>query len=243
MLQYDLQVEKREKTTRHGLRILRNNANVPCVAYGLNETNRIFSISTVELTKMFHIVGREKALLNIALGDDKFTAIVKELKRSPRTNKIIHMDFQIIHMNEKLKVDVPVILKGSAKGVKEGGILEQILRNIEIKCLPAKIPSHIEIDVTEFMIGHSVHVKELKIEDAEILTQKDEVIVTILAPKAVVEVAPVAVEETSAEPEVITEKKPTEEEAAAEAAKGKDAGKGKEAGKGKDDEKDKKDKK
>ena len=239
MLQYDLNVAKREKTNRHGLRTLRNSEMVPCVAYGHNETNRIFSISTVELKKLFHAVGREKALLNVAIDEDKFTAIIKEIKRSPRTNKIIHMDFQIIHADEKLKVDVPVLLKGSAIGVKEGGILEQILRNLEIKCLPAKIPSHIEIDVTDFHIGHSVHVKEIKVEGADILTHADEVIVTILAPKAVVEEAPKP-EEESKEPEVITEKKPTEEEAAEAAKAGKDAGKSKDAAKGKDDKKDKK---
>lgn len=226
MLQYDLQVAKREKTNRHGLRTLRNSEMIPCVAYGHNETNRIFSISVIELTKMFHAMGREKALLNVSVGDDKFTAVIKEIKRSPRTNKIIHMDFQIIHMDEKIKVDVPVILKGSAAGVKDGGILEQILRNIELKCLPAKIPSHIEIDITNFKIGDSAHVKDIKVEDAEILTHHDEVIVVVLAPKAVVEEAPKA-EEEAKEPEVITEKKPTEEEAA-EAAKGKE---------GKDDKK------
>ncbi|MDD3804042.1 MAG: 50S ribosomal protein L25 [bacterium] len=221
MLKYDLQVEKREKTNRHGLRTLRNSEMIPCVAYGHNETNRIFSISALELTKMFNAMGREKALLNVSAGDDKFTAVIKEIKRSPRTNKIIHMDFQIIHMDEKIKVDVPVILKGSAIGVKDGGILEQILRNIELKCLPANIPSHIEIDITNFKVGDSTHVKDIKVEGAEILTHAEEVIVVILAPKAVVEEAPKPAEEEAKEPEVITEKKPTEEEAA-EAAKGKD---------------------
>ncbi|MGE3062231.1 MAG: 50S ribosomal protein L25 [bacterium] len=222
MLQYDLQVEKREKTNRHGLRTLRNSEMIPCVAYGHKETNRIFSINSLELSKLFHVMGREKALLNISIDKDKFTAVIKEIKRSPRTNKIIHMDFQIIHMDEKIKVDVPVLLKGSAIGVKEGGILEQILRKIELKCLPAKIPSHIEIDITNFKIGDSVHVKEIKVEGAEILTHAEEVIVVILAPKVVVEEVAKPAEEEGKEPEVITEKKPTEEEAAAEAGKGKD---------------------
>ena len=236
MLKYDLQAAKREKTNKHGLRILRNSEMVPCVAYGHNETNKIFSISTLELTKLFHVIGNEKAILNISIGEDKFTSIIKEIKRSLRTNKIIHIDFQIIHTDEKIKVDVPVFIKGTAIGVKEGGILEQILRNIEIKCLPSKIPSQIEVDVTNFPIGHSVHVNEIKVENAEIITHSDKVILTILAPKTMIEEAPKP-EEESAEPEIITEKKPNEEDIP-ETTKS-----GKEAVKGKDDKKDKKEKK
>ena len=101
MLKYDLQVAKREKTNKHGLRILRNSEMVPCVAYGHNETNKIFSISTLELTKLFHVIGNEKAILNISIGEDKFTSIIKEIKRSLRTNKIIHIDFQIFTLMRK----------------------------------------------------------------------------------------------------------------------------------------------
>lgn len=235
MLQYDLQVEKREKGSRHHLRVLRRETFIPCIAYGHNESNRMFSIKESDLRKFFTVVGRDKALVNMVIDKDKFSAIIKEIKRSPRTNKIIHIDFQIIHLDEKLKVSIPVVLKGTAKGIKDGGIVEQILRNIEVKCLPAKIPSHIEIDITDLGIGEGVHVKEIIVEDAEMLSNLDEIIVTILAPKAVVEEV-AKPEDESKEPEVITEKKEVEEEA----TDGKKPEKKEEKKEKKDEKKDKK---
>ncbi|MEO0288814.1 MAG: 50S ribosomal protein L25 [candidate division WOR-3 bacterium] len=227
MLQYDLPVEKREKG-KHVLTLLRKNNKIPCVAYGHKEENRLFSVDEVELNKMFHAIGREKSLINIKMGKDNFLAIIKEIFRSPRTNKILHIDFQIIHKSEKLKLSVPIILKGSAKGVKEGGIVEHLLRDLEIKCLPADIPSHIEVDISELAIGDSIHVKDIKAERFEIVENPEEVVVTILAPKAYVEEAPKP-EEEAKEPELIREKKEEGEEEEEE--------------KGKEKEKEKKEKK
>ncbi|MEJ5307579.1 MAG: 50S ribosomal protein L25 [candidate division WOR-3 bacterium] len=227
MLQYDLPVEKREKG-KHVLTLLRKNNKIPCVAYGHKEENRLFSVDEIELNKMFHTIGREKSLINIKMGKDNFLAIIKEIFRSPRTNKILHIDFQIIHKSEKLKLSVPIILKGSAKGVKEGGIVEHLLRDLEIKCLPADIPSHIELDISELAIGDSIHVKDIKAEKFEIVENPEEVVVTILAPKAYVEETPKP-EEEAKEPELIREKKEENEEEEEE--------------KGKEKEKEKKEKK
>lgn len=220
MLQYDLPVEKREKG-KHILTLLRKNNKIPCVAYGHKEENRLFSVDEVELNKMFHAIGREKSLINIKMGKDNFLAIIKEIFRSPRTNKILHIDFQIIHKSEKLKLSVPIILKGSAKGVKEGGIVEHLLRDLEIKCLPADIPSHVEVDVSELGIGDSIHVKDIKAEKFEIVENPEEVVVTILAPKAYVEEAPKP-EEEAKEPELIREKKEESEEEEEEKGKEKE---------------------
>lgn len=220
MLQYDLPVEKREKG-KHVLTLLRKNNKIPCVAYGNKEENRLFSVDEVELNKMFHAIGREKSLINIKMGKDNFLAIIKEIFRSPRTNKILHIDFQIIHKSEKLKLSVPIVLKGSAKGVKEGGIVEHLLRDLEIKCLPADIPSHIEVDISELEIGDSIHVKDVKAEKFEIVENPEEVIVTILAPKAYVEEAPKP-EEEAKEPELIREKKEEGEEEEEKEEKGKE---------------------
>ncbi len=210
MLQYELLVSKREKG-KHNLKLLRNGKNIPCVAYGHGEKNRVFYVDEKELNKIFHQMGREKTLINIKLDDDDFLAVIKDIQRSPRTNKIIHIDFQIIHKNEKMKLKVPVLVKGTSKGVIAGGILEHILRDIEIKCLPKDIPSHIEVDITDLEIGDSIHVKDLKIEKYDILDNPEEVILTVLAPKAFVEETPKPEEETK-EPEVIREKKEEEEE-------------------------------
>lgn len=211
MLQYELPVSRREKG-KHNLKLLRNGKNIPCVAYGHGEKNRVFYVDEKELNRMFHQMGREKTLINIKLDDDDFLAVIKDIQRSPRTNKIIHIDFQIIHKDEKMKLKVPVVVKGTSKGVMAGGILEHILRDIEIKCLPKDIPSHIEVDITDLEIGDSVHIKDLKTEKYDIVENPEEVILTILAPKAYVEETPKPEEEEAKEPEVIREKKEEEEE-------------------------------
>jgi len=219
MLQYELPIQKREKQSRHFLRTARANNLIPCIAYGHNENNRMFSITETDLVKLIHTIGRENALINLNLDGDAFSVIIKDVARNPRTNKIIHIDFQIIHADEKIKVEVPIKLNGTAPGIKEGGMLEQILREIEIKCLPAKIPSHYDVDISKLSIGHSIHVRDIKLEDAELVTHGEEVIVTILAPRTQEEETTKAPEEESKEPEVITERKKEDEEPAAETKK------------------------
>ncbi|MCL4244199.1 MAG: 50S ribosomal protein L25 [Candidatus Dadabacteria bacterium] len=100
------------------------------------------------------------------------------------TNKPLHFDFHALDVNKRITVNVPVKISGKAKGVKEGGILEEILREIPVECLPKDIPNSFEVDVTDLEVGHSIHVETLKTSDAiTILKDDSEAIVTILAPK------------------------------------------------------------
>jgi large subunit ribosomal protein L25 len=119
---------------------------------------------------------------------------------------------QHISLTEKVTVDVPLVVVGVPIGVKDfGGILEHVLREVEVECLPTEIPPKIEVDVTSLKIGDSVHVGDLLVENITILTDKDRSVVTVVPP-AVEEVpVEVAAPEAAAEPELIGREKETEE--------------------------------
>jgi large subunit ribosomal protein L25 len=131
-------------------------------------------------------------------------------------SELLHADFFEVSLTEKVKVNVHIIPTGESVGVKrDGGILQNLLREIEIECLPDKMPGHVKIDISGLEIGQSLHVGDLNLgEDIKVLTDSGEVIVNVIAP-AVEEVAPVAeaaAPEVAAEPEVIKKGKKEEEE-------------------------------
>jgi large subunit ribosomal protein L25 len=145
--------------------------------------------------------------------------LIREIQRNPvRPADIIHVDLYEIHADEKITVEVPVHLTGTADGVRNfGGVLDHILRTLEIEVFPGDIPGSIDLDVTPLGIGQSLYVRDIKVEKAEILNDEDLPVVTVVAPRAE-EVAPVAAEEVaSTEPELIRKPKPEEEEPEAKA--------------------------
>lgn len=141
---------------------------------------------------------------------DTISALIKDVQYHPLTENIIHIDFVKVSLTEKIKVKVPIVLKGEAKGIKDGGIVQQILWNIELEGLPQDIPEKIEVDVTELLIGHSIHVSNLKIsENLKVITSQDATIVTVV--EKTEEVAATPTEGAPEGPEVIKEKKAEEE--------------------------------
>ena len=213
MLQYELTVDKRKKEGKHALKELKRNNFIPGIVYGHKEEPTMITIKESDLLKMFHTVGRENAIINLKIEDKEVSTIVKEIQRNPRTNKINHIDFLVLHKGEKIKVNVPIKIVGASEGVKEGGVLEQLLRDIEVRCIPSQIPDHFEVDITNLKIGESVHVKDIKFEQGEFITHPEETLITIIAPRTVkTETAEeTEVTEEQTEPEVIGEKKEEKE--------------------------------
>ncbi|HLQ65635.1 MAG TPA: 50S ribosomal protein L25, partial [Candidatus Limnocylindrales bacterium] len=137
-------------------------------------------------------------------------ALIREIQRDPVVGNILHLDLQHISLTERITVEVPIELIGTPTGVKDGGgILEHLLREVEIECLPTDIPTHLEADVSLLNIGDSLHVSDLKAERVTILTQADRAIATVVPPTVLEEVAPA--EAAVAEPELVTDKKEGEE--------------------------------
>ncbi|MFW5686881.1 MAG: 50S ribosomal protein L25, partial [Halanaerobium sp.] len=142
---------------------------------------------------------------------------IKDYQKDVIKQNLLHVDFQFISMDEKITVSVPMHLEGEAAGVRDGGVLQQLLREIEIDALPAEIPEEITIDISELEVGESLSVADLELpEGIDLVTDSDEVIVTVVTPTELIEEEVEEEEEEFLEPEVIGEEE--EEEAEGEEA-------------------------
>ncbi len=156
-------------------------------------------------------------------------AIINEVQVDPVHGGIRHFDLYGIREGQKITLQIPVVLVGSPKGVKDGGILQHSIHRIRIQCDPDQVPEHVEVNVSELGIADSVHIRDIKIEGARILDNADSAIVTVVPPPAIKEETPEAVAaeaaEQPAEPEVIGKTKKAEEAGEAEEAPEKEKGK------------------
>ena len=215
-----LSVKRRSVQGTRPVKRLRHQGLVPGVVYGKEMEAIPVAVNHKELTKLLHSKIGERALITLRLEETaswEKPVLVKALQHDPVDGHVLHIDFHAISLTERLKVKVPVLLKGEPVGVKQdGGILEHFLREVEVECLPTEIPAGVEFDVTPMKIGETVHVRDLAPpKGATITSDADGVIVSIQLPK---EEKP---EEAAAvtEPEVIREKKEEGEAVPAEEAK------------------------
>jgi len=212
-----LNAEKRNETGKGIARALRRNDEVPAVIYGHGRAPEALKVSRAELDKVLAVAGAS-TVIELKLGSKKVKTLVREVQRHPTRLDVLHVDFLEIHAGEKLTVRAPIRLVGSPEGVRsQGGVLDQVLRDVEIRVLPSNLPEFIELDVTSLTVGHSLHVSDISVPDAEILDDPDSTVCTVVPPR--VEVEPVVVleeeEEEALEPELI--RKPRAEEEAEEA--------------------------
>lgn len=216
MIQTNLNVKLRtEKGRKSIVRNLRADGYVPAVCYGALKESVPVYVSAKELKAALSTEAKEHVL--IKLNTDKGselnakTAILKDIVRHPLKKTYIHADFQILDMKKPIKVNVGIKLLGKAAGIAMGGILDQVKRDVEVKCLPTNIPEHLDIDISALDIGDSLHVKDIEApEGVEILTSGDLTIAVIASAVTVEEVA-VAEEEVEAAAEEAEEKEAVEE--------------------------------
>jgi large subunit ribosomal protein L25 len=216
-----LEAEVRAGSGKSVTRKLRMTGMLPAVLYGMEKEPQMLHVNARDLTRLLHAGGGENVLVDLVVGKTQpEKVLVKEVQHHPVTSKIVHIDFLRIDLTKKVTVMVPVHIVGTAEGVRGGGVMEVVSRELEVSCLPMDIPSHIDIDVTDLKINDAIHVTDLKLGKLEILTDKARTVVTIQPPTVIKEVAPAAeavegavVEgEVAAEPEVIKEKKKEKEE-------------------------------
>jgi large subunit ribosomal protein L25 len=203
-----LNIEKREVRGKGGARKLRKEGYVPGILYSPHREDPEIPIKIFkkEIHKVFS-GDSEHHVVNLNLGNEEIMAILKEVQRDPIKNSILHVDFFKVFKGEKVTVEVPIELIGESKGVKKGGILEHLLREIEIETVPSKIPDIIEVDISDLDLGDSLLVSDIKFpEDVEPLTPLETAVVSILAPTKVEE----EVEEEAEEAEEIKPEEETE---------------------------------
>jgi len=211
---------ERGKNAAHSLR---EKGLIPAVLYGHNISPVALSISAGELTAMLKPVGHsagEHALHRLSIEDRKDIPLkdimIKEIQRDPITQKILHIDLYAVRMDEKVIVPVRINVTGKAPGVQKGGILQQMLREVKIKCFPSDIPQAFDIDVSALDIGQSLHISDLNLPaNIEIHEELSAAVVGVIAPTIIKEEVPAA-EEAAAVPVVEeAEKKPGEKKESA----------------------------
>jgi len=214
MAEIVLEAKIREKNGKEISKKLRRMGSVPAILYGGGEDPLPLEIELRLLHTLFKGRPKESSIVALRLPKEKKgrKVLIREVQYDPVKGSILHLDLQRLLMEEKVTVSVPIHLTGESIGVKaDGGIMEHILREIEIRCLPAEIPDHFEVDVSSLKIGNSIHVSDLPQVNIEILTDPGSPIVTILPPTVVAEVTP-PVEEVVIEPELVEKKKKEEAE-------------------------------
>jgi large subunit ribosomal protein L25 len=183
MQQKQLNVELRSKSGKGISRQLRIADMVPGVVYGKGMDPMPVSIKYRELRSAMAGEGGQNNLITLVGGGslDQSMAIIVDLQRDAIKGTYKHVDLHRVNMSEKLRITVPVVLKGTAIGVKEGGLLDLAHHELHVECLPANIPDHIEIDITNLAIAQSIHVNEITTpEGVKILDNPKTPIVSVL---------------------------------------------------------------
>jgi large subunit ribosomal protein L25 len=215
MEKISLKALERKDTTKPARNKLRNEGKVPGVFYSrhadpiaIDVTEK--AIKPLVFTSKTHLISLEIE------GKDEQECIIKDVQFHPVTDKVIHFDLLGLTRGEKIQLEIPVQLTGTAVGIKEGGILQHVLYKLEVECLPKNIPEHLEIDISELNVGDSIHVGDLSFEDFEVLNSEDSLVVSVTHAKVQEEPEAVAEEvgeiEEGAEPEVIGKGKAEETE-------------------------------
>jgi large subunit ribosomal protein L25 len=181
---------------------------IPAVFYGPEVDPVHLSLKYRDLEKLIRTGAGENVIIDLAIETGESTlshrAMLKEIQMDPVKQTILHVDLYEISMDKKIEVEVPITLTGSAKGVSEGGILQQVSRTLEISCLPDNIPDSFELDVTDLNIGDSLHVSDLKIpQDVEVLVEEELTIATVVPPTKIEEIEPEVPEEEEEEREEV----------------------------------------
>jgi large subunit ribosomal protein L25 len=207
----------REQTGKGAARSVRREGRVPGVLYGHGEESVSLTVDARELQRLVHTVSIENTIVDLALdgGRQPVKVLIREIQRHPTRDEYLHIDFFHVAMDEKISVEVPIVLIGEPIGVRtKEGIVDHQLRVLEVYCLPGEIPEKFEIDVSGLDIGDAIHVQDLAVpEGVEVEADPERAVVTVLPPAVipVEEEAAAAAEEVPTEPELIGKRKAEEE--------------------------------
>ena len=183
-----IQAEQRSRTTKGDLRKLRTEGQIPAVVYGkqLNEAQAI-NVSEKQIANLLRTHPNAVISLDIP-GLGKQSVMITDVQKDALNGSMQHIDFHQINMNERVRTHVRIDVTGESIGVREGGIQQVILHELDIQCLPADIPEFISADITNLIVGESLHVSDLYLpEGVEAKSDADAVVVTVLAPQKEIE--------------------------------------------------------
>jgi len=186
--------EQRKRANKGEARRLRVVGKIPAIIYGHTKPLPI-AIDEREFNSKFHELP-ESTIIQIKVDGDSHDVLIRDFQEDIVTGKLLHLDFYEIEKGKILRAKVPLHLIGAAVGVKEGGLLETSLHELEVECLPRDLPARIEIDISGLQLGHSLHVREAPIpQGVKAVNAADQVVCTVVHKR--VEVAPVAAAEAA----------------------------------------------
>jgi large subunit ribosomal protein L25 len=221
-----LEAQPRTPGTKNDARRVRREGKIPAVVYGAGKSAVPVAVDPRQVSRILHSETGHNSVFDLALDGEKAKAMIVDWQYEPIKGSLLHIDLKRIAMDQKLRVNVPIELIGEPAGVKQqGGLLEQIVREVEVECLPVDIPNVIELNVADLVFGVVLRVADLpKNDKVRLLTDADQPVAHIISIKEEVVATPetVAAEAAAApaEPEVIKKgKQETEEEAEAPAEK------------------------
>lgn len=176
-----IEVQPRQETGKNANRRARAAGKIPAVVYGGGKESVAIEVDRKTLVDTMKGHSGENPIFLLKLGDKERHAMIRNMDVDPLSRQVIHIDFQRVVMDQKVRVTVPVVLVGTAVGVKtEGGMLDFVTREIHVECLPGDIPPHVDFDVTGVHVGQHVEAKDLPLpKGVELLDDPDKVIVSL----------------------------------------------------------------
>ncbi len=183
-----LKAEVREGFGKEKARKFRVQGTIPAIFYGPRTKSIPITVDPKALSKTLQTEAGENVLIDLDIheGDrsNRHVVMLKDLQVDTLKRTILHADFYEVAMDVMVTVEVPINLVGKPEGTKMGGILEQVVRMLEVQCLPGNIPNRIDVDVTGLQIGDSIHVGDLQVENAKVLSDRTLTIATVVPPVA-----------------------------------------------------------
>jgi len=200
-MQPKLNAKMRELSSKGALKRMRRDGWVPANIYGAEFDNSAISVNRIEFEAMWRQIHGEKKVIEMDVDGEKHNVIIKHIQHHPITRLPLHIDFYRLLAGREIEVNLPVTLVGDAVGAKRGGVVEHILHEVRIACLPKHLPGHIEVDVTGLDLHQSLHVKDLQMENVRLLDDPGQTVVAVLVPR--LKTAETEETEEITEPEVI----------------------------------------
>ena len=208
-----LKASERKDFKKSTTKRIRKEGLVPGVFYSKNNKPIHIDVNDKAINPL--VFTSKTHLISLELeGHEEYECIIKDIQFDPVSDRVIHFDLLGLTKGEKIILEIPVQLVGTPVGVKEGGVIQQVMHKIEVECLPRNIPEHIVVDVAGLKLGDSIHIRDLNYEDFDFIDPKESLIVQVTHPKIKEEAAPVVEGEGEepTEPEVISKGKQEEKE-------------------------------
>ncbi len=204
MNQVSLKARQRTDTGKQVAKALRRDGALPAVVYGSGEASTPLVLDYREFEGFLRKTRGESVVINLEIeGMEDKKALLRDIQRDYLRNQLLHADFQQIRMSDQITTEVSLVMIGEPVGViRDGGVLDQSLRVIEISCVASEIPEHLEVDIANLGMGETIHVSDLTFENVEIVTDGEVAVVSVLTPMAE-EPEEEEVEEELEEPEII----------------------------------------